>query len=275
MGNINTLKLTKIFKKLFFNGDENCYSHKLKIPYFLNTFQSNQNFNDILEKIQSTYDGSVIKKGQIIKYNYKTMELTNQLPCYILCWNRDSRKFSFGLGFYIGNGFIMTAKHNLKNNNKVFVIFPTKKFSLVYNINPLKIRFENKDDIAIIQFESNCDKLPNIKPIEIGELSGNNFFFYELKSGHFKKKMCEKIKPNPRTKMLMLPKELAFFKAGNHGDSGSPCLSSSGKCFGIYVARIEKSKNSPQSHEFGIVLQFDRNLIKKISLMTQNLITSF
>ncbi len=122
MGNIRT-KL----KMLISTSKENEYYKKtLKIPYFSSNFKTKKNFDDILEILKSTYDGILIKDGNIFYNNVININLTDQLPSYILIWDSDKRVFSRGLGFYVGSGVIITAKHVLKEakNKKVFVLFP-------------------------------------------------------------------------------------------------------------------------------------------------------
>lgn len=232
----------------------------LNIPYFSSHLKSKKNFVDILEKFKSTYDGMLIKEGKISN-NFNNIYLTEKKPCIILIWDSDTHDFiSRGLGFYVGSGVIITAKHvlNKYKNKKVFVLFQNKKFSLAYNINTDNIVFHNDYDLAKVKLESNSDKLPNIKPVELDLLNENissYLYFYKLKAGRFDKVQC-KIKNN-----LNLV-EFTLSKMGNYGDSGTPIFTSSGKCVGIYLGVFEKP--STKKFLFGIGLQFDSCLIKGI-----------
>lgn len=239
------------------------YEKELKIPYFSSNFKSKKQFDDILEKLKSTFDGFLIKEGTIY-YNYDiNMNVNYTLPCYILIWDSDNNFFSRGLGFYIGSGVIITAKHVLKayKNKNVFVLFPNKKFCLAYNINTYNIVFDNYHDIAKVKLGVNFDKLPNTKPVKIDLLYENkNLYFYKLKAGRFVKVKCKKTEAVNKD---LNPKEFTLSKTGNYGDSGTPIFTSSGKCVAMYIGAL-KEKNVCIH---GIGLQLDLLLIKDISSM--------
>lgn len=253
MGNIYT-KLKKFFKTSNMTYKENKYYEKvLKIPYFSSNFKSKKNFDYILEKLKPTFDGMLIKEGKIYYNNVNNRNVTYTSPCYILIWDSDRRIFSRGLGFYIGSGVIITAKHVLKayKNKNVFVLFPNKMFYLAYSINTDNIYFDNDYDIARVKLEISFDKLPNIKPVEIDLLNENkNLYFYKLKAGRFVKVKCKK------TKELNL-KEFTLSKTGNDGDSGTPIFTSSGKCVAMYIGAFTKTN---RKCILGIGLQFDSSL---------------
>lgn len=288
MGNIHTLS-TK-FKKMF-HADTNCYSNLLKYPYFISTFHSNANFNTILEELESSYGGTLIKKGRIVRCNHNTIK-TCQL-CFILIWNRDLKTFGGGQGFYFEKGYIMTPIHIFNGymttkhifnsyKNKVFVLFPTKDFCLIYNIDPSKIILEPNYDIARVKLLENNDQLPDIKPIELGQFdlkSGDECFFFVPKKKwftmvwRFEKVKCKVIlltdlndKMFPKAELInkTVPNEVFLSKAGNKGNSGTPIFSTSVKkqqiCVGIYVAAIKNKDGS----EIGIFLQFPKTFIDQI-----------
>lgn len=267
MGNIST-KLKIVSETSISTYKEKKYYKKmLTIPYFSSNFKTKKNFDDILEILKSTYDGILIKDGKILYNHDINLNLTDKLPCYILIWDSDTRIFSRGLGFYVGSGVIITAKHVLQKgkNKKAFVLFPNKKFCLAYNINTNNIVFDNYHDIARVKLEINCDKPPNIKPVEIDLLYENkNLYFYKLKAGHFVKVKCKKTEAVIEK---LNPKEFTLSKTGNYGDSGTPIFTSSGKCVGIYIGAFENESGPSNQNKkiiLGISLQFNSSLIKDI-----------
>lgn len=258
MGNIYTKLKQSIMKKIY------C-KKVLKIPHFDSNFKSKKNFVDILENCKSTYEGVLIKEGKICN-NVTDIYLTEKKPCIILIWDSDNHDFkSRGLGVYVGSGVIITAQHVLKKykNEKVFVLFQNKTFSLAYNINKDNIVFHNDYDFAEVKLDSNSDKLSNILPVELDILYENkNLYFYGLKAGHYVKVKC---KITEAVNKDLNPKEFTLSKTGNYGDSGTPIFTSSGKCVAIYLGAFEKTTS--KKLKCGIGLQFDSDLIKRISSM--------
>ncbi len=116
--------------------------------------------------------------------------------------------------------------------------------------------------------EINCDKPPNIKPVEIDLLYENkNLYFYKLEDERFVKVKCKKTEA---VSEQLHPKEFILSKTGDYGDSGTPIFTSSGKCVAIYIAAFEKESDLPDQDNqllWGIGLQFGSSLIKDIFSM--------
>lgn len=249
---------------LLTNANLYSYGYKLNIPFFASTFHMNKTLDDSLKRLESISGPIVIQNGKIMSNN--NVKLKQQFPCYILLWPSDGKsEIRTGQGFYYGAQFIMTAKHVLKDLKKfkIFVLFPTYENCVIFKCcNTLPYfpnRFFVNQDIALLQLQGCLDPLQNIK-LEIGELYKNDLHFYTLKRGCFVKIRCCITKPNLNMENQMSANEFVISEAGKEGDSGSPVYSISGTCVGLYIGAF-KEKNSPS--EYGKILLFDRNVIKK------------
>ncbi|XDV41297.1 hypothetical protein PO909_010188 [Leuciscus waleckii] len=243
---LNVLKFNILKFNIFINWKKN-YEEKLV---------------DCFKKLNSTSDPLVVKKGEMMPCN--NIYLTKQRVCLILVWSADIDKGckSRGLGFYLGYGNVVTAKHVLENyycheNDNIYILFPTFENILIY-----KAQNHHKllnYDIAFIGLQGCLDPLQNIK-VEIGRLCEHDELHFDiLESGCFVTKYCKIEIPNTNMRNQMSPEEFIISKAGKNGDSGTPIFSSSGTCVGIYIGVFE-SIGSSNPLKYGRVLKLDNIL---------------
>ncbi|MGL6007748.1 hypothetical protein [Aeromonas sobria] len=222
----------------FVSVDDSCYTKNAGYAVPCMSTSDVKQCIDVLTSSQGPLlfiNGNVIRQPRAEFRNWNKLQLTQEPICWIKLRHQNKTVMKSCYGVYWGNGYILTAGHTFENASffDVYVFFPTKGFTLVYEASlPKEHHMFNDRDQCLVHVLGDTTALGSGVCEHIGQLHMNEeLYFYTIRGkGNFHMHECKHIdQSSGMTNMFLMS------KAGQPGESGNPIYSSiSNKCVGIY-----------------------------------------